>query len=270
MSQLYTIKVSFKGIGKSVSVSHQDHLLTRIYRLSTKDRTKMQQSKVSLYRLINKWSVFKMDESYIVPESALSLIEDGFREIYANFEGLRNNLYLDILRNWGNIKQDIESYLAKMGINEDISSLDPPNSAEDLLDLNYTLIPLSATLQQLLGTSTNLQGVDSRVAERLKKEHEKKIQQIESQYEKKMKELQDIADKLNANDKLKDGEIRAYKLQLSALKDQAESIAPLLGDEKEDDLKSRLEGLKGFFTDTLGASDSPSPMTAEVGNHRDA
>ena len=259
MSQLYTIKVSFKGIGKSVSVSHQDHLLTRIYRLSTKDRTKMQQSKVSLYRLINKWSVFKMDESYIVPESALSLIEDGFREIYANFEGLRNNLYLDILRNWGNIKQDIESYLAKMGINEDISSLDPPNSAEDLLDLNYTLIPLSATLQQLLGTSTNLQGVDSRVAERLKKQHEKK-----------MKELQDIADKLNANDKLKDGEIRAYKLQLSALKDQAESIAPLLGDEKEDDLKSRLEGLKGFFTDTLGASDSPSPMTAEVGNHRDA
>lgn len=255
MSKLYTIKVSFKGIGKSVSVSHQDHLLTRIYRLSDKDRTKMGQHKVSLYRLINKWSIFKLDESYIIPESALTLIEDGFRDIYGKFEVLRNDVFQQITSNWSTIKQDIEQYLAKMGIDEDIDKLDPPQSADELLDLNYTLIPLSSTLQQLMGTSNTLQGVDSRIADRMKQEHQKKIEQINKTYQKKLSELQGIADKLKEQDKLKDGEIRAYRLQLSALKDQTESIAPLLGQDTEIDLNTRLEGLKGFFTDTLGTGD---------------
>ena len=251
MSLLYTIRVSFKGLGKSVSVSHQEHLLTRIYRLSTQDRTKMQQHKVTLYRLIAKWAVFKLDESYIIPETALPIIEDGFTEIYAKFDTLRESVYDGIVTNWDKIKQDIEDYLAKMGINEDLESLDPPDSAGELLDLGYSLTPLADSLQQLMGTSKNLQAVDGRVAERLKAEYEKKVDQLDKQYEKKLKEMQETADKLKEKDKLKAEEMRALQIQLSALKDQTESIAPLLGEQKEEDLKSRLEGLKEFFTDTL-------------------
>ena len=251
MSLLYTIKVSFKGLGKSVSVSHQEHLLTRIYRLSTQDRTKMQQHKVSLYRLISKWSVFKLDESYIVPESALPIIEDGFTEIYSKFDALRESVYNDITANWQKIRQDIEDYLTKMGIDEDLESLEPPDSVEELLDLGYSLTPLADSLQQLMGTSKNLQSVDSRVAERLKVEYEKKVEQLDKQYEKKMKTLQETADKLKEKDKLKAGELRTLQIQLSALKDQTESIAPLLGEQKEEDLKTRLEAMKEYFTDTI-------------------
>ena len=265
MSLLYTIKVSFKGLGKSVSVSHQEHLLTRIYRLSTQDRTKLQQHKVSLYRLIARWSVFKLDESYIVPESALPIIEDGFREIYGRFETLRASVYKDITANWGKIRKEIEAYLAKMGIKEDLETLEPPDSAEELLDLGYTLVPLANSFQQLLGTSKNLQSVDSRVAQRLQAEYEKKMKQLEGQYEKKVKDLNETADKLKQSANLKAGEIRALHIQLSALRDQTESIAPLLGEQKEEDLRSRLEGLKEFFTDTLpdGAEKDSSKNSSE-------
>lgn len=267
MSLLYTIKVTFKGLGKSVSVSHQEHMLTRIYRLSTQDRTKMQQHKVSLYRLISKWAVFKLDESYIIPETALPIIEDGFTEIYAKFNTLRESVYNDITANWQKIEQDMQDYLAKMGIDEDLDSLEPPDSAEELLDLGYTLTPLADSLQQLMGTSKNLQGVDARVAQRLKTEYEKKVEQLDKQYEKKIKELQETADKLKEKDKLKAGEMRTLQIQLSALKDQTESIAPLLGEQKEEDLKSRLEAMKEYFTDMLPSATETRERVPE--DHRD-
>jgi hypothetical protein len=61
--------------------------------------------------------------------------------------------------------------------------------------------------------------------------------------------------------------MRALQIQLSALKDQTESIAPLLGEQKEEDLKSRLEAMKEYFTDMLPSATETRERVPE--DHRD-
>jgi len=251
MADLYLIELHFSGIGKGITHSPEDRVVAAIHRLSSQDKNRLQYLKVKFYRMLDRNCVFKLREKYVVSSRNLVEVEREFQNLYAEFSDLRHEIYNKIISDWPRLVDKLKAYALKFGISPDKVEQLKPN-ADDFLELSYSITPLPQLLNQLksLASDFKLKGGEyQQIAERVRRESEEIISEIKRRYEEKIKQLEALVEELK--EALKKSERKSYelRLRLGEVAKEASEIAPLLGEETEEDLKQKLEALKKYFTE---------------------
>ncbi|MEM4501469.1 MAG: hypothetical protein QW512_05000 [Thermofilaceae archaeon] len=253
VSQLYIIELRTRGWAVGVSYTPEERILTTIYRLSKEQKNKLQYLKVKFYRALERLSVFTLGEKYVVPQKHLPEVERVFSEIYDEFVELRREIYEDIVGRWDEIQRKLEERLNSMGLpTSRIHRLKPAD--ESFLDMYYVVIPLSLTIDQLINVSEEFEKLARErdeyraIARRIREEAERNLAEVRRAYEDKLRELEKTVEELKKALKERTKEVYRLRLKAREVAEDAREIAAFLGEETLEDLKSKLEALKEFFT----------------------
>jgi len=250
MATLFLVELHFSGIGKGITHSPEDRVITSIHRLSAKEKNRLQYFKVKFYRILDRYCVFRLRDKYVLSTRGLVEVEKEFRKIYAEFISLRSEIYTRLVSDWPNLAERLKAYAVRFGIQpERVDALKPKDPSE-FLEMSYSITPLPQLLEQLksLVSEFESKGEDyQQLAERVKRENQKILDEIKQKYEEKIKQLEALVDELKKA--LKKSERKSYelRLRLGEVAEEASEIASLLGEETEEDLKYRLESLKSYF-----------------------
>jgi DNA-binding transcriptional MerR regulator len=252
---VYIVELHFRGLGKALSRSPEERVIASIYRLSREDRNKLQYLKVKFYRLLDKHSLLRIGDKYIVPKGRLPEIERGFQEIRGEFVPLRAEIYSSLIQGWPQISARLRNYAEKFGIPPERVEGLKPSSPEDLLEMDYTLLPLSLVLGQAYVSADEFERMAEkaeeyrRVAERIRRETDRVLGEVREGYEEKLAELEGLVERLREALKKKSKETHRLRLRLGELAEEAGEVASLLGEETAEDLRERLEAVKGLLVE---------------------
>jgi len=250
--RLFIVQLHTRGWAVGVSYTPEERVLMSIFRLSSEQRNRLQYLKVKFYRFIGDLSVCRFGEQYVVREKDLLEIERFFKEeVEKPFLEERGKIFKELLDRWDDIENRLASYAKRIGIDPSkISRLKPKE--ESFLDLYYTVTPLDFHIAGVFDLArkfeekaNELQEYKS-LAERIKRDAERRIAELKSIYEEKLAEMNKVVEKLKEAVKEKDREL--YRARLMGLIDDAKDVAELLGEETTEDLKAKIEALKDFFT----------------------
>jgi hypothetical protein len=253
--RLFVVQLHTRGWSVGISYTPEDRILTSISRLSREQRSQLQYLKVKFYRFLDSVSLFKFQNQYVVREKDLVEAERFFRaEVYRQFSDLRNEIFSDIVNNWAEIEQRLKKYVETHNLDPSKLQRLRPNGfrAEDFLDIYYTITPLDTQVSGVLDLAEEFRKKSEEaeeyrlVAERLRIEGQRALNQLRQQYEEKISQMGKIIEKLKSA--LKESEVKLYKAKLAGLVDDAKDIADLVGGETVEDLKNRLEAIKEFLT----------------------
>lgn len=252
-SPLYVVELRTRGWAVGVSRSEEERVLTTIFRLSKNQKNRLQQLKVKFYRVLAKYSVLRLGDKYVIPLKNLPEVERRFLEIQKEFNNLRREIFLDIVGKWDNMRLVLRNYALKHNILPDrIEKLKP--DGEDFIDMYYLVFPLKLNISQMLYVSEELEKLAKErdeyksLAARLKNEAENMTREIKTKYEEKIRELNKVIEQLNEAVSKQSKEIYRLRLKAREIASEASEVASFLGEETIEDLKSRLEALKEFFT----------------------
>lgn len=252
VSKLFIVELHTRGWAVGISHTPEERVITTIFRLSKQQKNKLQSLKVRFYRVLERYSTFTLGEKYIVPQKYLPNIEGEFKNIHNEFITLRKEIYSELMQKWDEIKKRLETYAKKMGLNVNIERLKPVG--EDFLEMYYIVTPLNLSINQLIDLSKEFETLAKErdeyksLANRLKGEANRMINEIKAKYEEKINELESTVNKLKEALKEKSREVYRLRLRVKEVADDAEEIANFLGEETVEDLKNRLEALKEVFT----------------------
>jgi predicted RNase H-like nuclease (RuvC/YqgF family) len=251
--RLYLVELHFRGVGKALSHSPEERVVTSIYRLSREERNRLQYLKVKFYRLLDRHCTFKLRDKYVLSLRGLAAVEKGFQQIHGEFTLLRAEIYNRLVAEWPRLSGRLREYAAKFGIPEERVEQLRPGDPEEFLEMGYSVTPLPQLLEQLRSLAEEFGELAGRgeeyrlLAERVEEEAEDMVMEMRLRYEEKVRELEETVERLRKALKL--SEQKRYELQLRAgeLAEEAGEIADLLGGETLEDLKFRLNALKGYF-----------------------
>ena len=249
---LYLVEVRLTGASKSVSFTDDvsQRILTSIFRLNRRQKSRLQYVKVELYRTLRSLSSFRIDDKYVLSARKLPEFEKSFRRVYAEFRELRKEIFEELKKEWPKVKEELRDQLKKQGATarlKDLDRLDPPESPEQLVELRYTLIPLNflLNLDELID--------DEWVRERVRREAERIKEQVKHQYLERIRELErevaELVKKVGEKDRTiaklrKLVRSREYYLaKLNNLIPDVDEVSEVLGEETVEELKERAEAL---------------------------
>ena len=249
----YLVEVRLTGASKSVSFTDDvsQRILTSIFRLNRRQKSRLQYVKVELYRTLRSLSSFRIDDKYVLSARKLPDFEKSFRQVYAEFRDLRKEIFEELRREWPKVKEELRDQLKRQGAIarlKDLDRLDPPESPEQLVELRYTLIPLNflLNLDELID--------DEWVRERVRREAERIKEQVKHQYLERIRELErevaELVKKVGEKDRTiaklrKLVRSREYYLaKLNNLIPDVDEVSEVLGEETVDELRERMEALK--------------------------
>lgn len=258
VSRLYVVSLKISGLNVGVGFE-EDIVLTRIFRLSASERNRFQYLKVKFYRVLERYAAFKLFDKYVVRESRLPIIESSFKEIYKEFVALRSEVYSRLVSSWPAIEEKIKKYLEKIAENRTvpiskIDKLRPPQRPEDLMEMSYSVVPLSSIIvsyDDVIDELVRAGGIYQEIAERIAKEKEQLISTLKNKYEEKILELEKTIENLKKALVEKSAEVEKLKMKLGEVAEDAESIASILGDDAVTDLRVRLRALEELFAEDL-------------------
>lgn len=241
MAELYVVSLHISGLNVGVEVEHE-YVLTRAVRLGRKERSKIQALKVKFYRTLERNAAFKLFDQYVVPETRLAQIEQVYREIRAEFERLREQVFMRLVADWPRIQAEIAQYFAKAGLGTpDLARLTPPSKPEELMEMGYTVTLLTELLR---GYGKTIEALGKAglvdVARRVAGEERKVEEELRRQYDQKVSELQETDKKLQEALKKKSVEAERLRLKHRELQEDIESLGKLL---KYIELNTRLQNL---------------------------
>lgn len=252
--EFYIVELRTRGWAVGISHSPEERVLTTIFRLSRKQKNKLQYLKVKFYRTLDKYSVFTLGEKYVVPQKHLPEIERDFNALYSEFLDLRKEIFDSIEDKWDEIRQKLEKQAVQMGIpTSRISKLKP--STEDFIDMYYVITPLNLSINHLIDLSEEFEKLAKErdeykmIAARLRDEARRTLAEVKKAYEEKITELEKTIDELKKALKEKSREVYRLRLKAREIAGDASEIASFLGGETMQDLKMKLEALKEFFTE---------------------
>ena len=248
----YLVEVRLTGASKSVSFTDDvsQRILTSIFRLNRRQKSRLQYVKVELYRTLRSLSSFRIDDKYVLSARKLPDFEKSFRQVYAEFRDLRKEIFEELRREWPKVKEELRDQLKRQGATarlKDLDRLDPPESPEQLVELRYTLIPLNflLNLDELID--------DEWVRERVRREAERIKEQVKHQYLERIRELErevaELVKKVGEKDQTiaklrKLVRSREYYLaKLNNLIPDVDEVSEVLGEETVEELKERAEAL---------------------------
>jgi len=248
----YLVEVRLTGASKSVSFTDDvsQRILTSIFRLNRRQKSRLQYVKVELYRTLRSLSSFRIDDKYVLSARKLPDFEKSFRQVYAEFRDLRKEIFEELRREWPKVKEELRDQLKRQGAIarlKDLDRLDPPESPEQLVELRYTLIPLNflLNLDELID--------DEWVRERVRREAERIKEQVKHQYLERIRELErevaELVKKVGEKDRTiaklrKLVRSREYYLaKLNNLIPDVDEVSEVLGEETVEELKERAEAL---------------------------
>ncbi|MEM3213321.1 MAG: hypothetical protein QXX88_00345 [Metallosphaera sp.] len=252
-SQMYIVELRTRGWAVGVSYTPEERILATIFRLSREQKNRLQYLKVKFYRTLNKLSIFTLGEKYVVSQKNLPDVEREFSMIYKEFLELRKEFYQDIISRWNEIQRKLEERLKAMGLPTSRIQRLKPND-ESFLDMHYVVIPLSLTIDQLINVSEEFEKLAKErdeyraIARRIREEAERNLAEVRRAYEDKIRELEMTIEELKKALKEKSREVYRLRLKVREVAEDAKEIAAFLGEETLEDLKSKLEALKEFFT----------------------
>lgn len=251
VSRLYVVELRTLGWAVGISHSPEERILTTIARLSREQRNRLQYLKVKFYRVLDRLSVLRFGEKYVVPQRRLPEVEAAFRNIYGEFIELRRSIFEEISSRWDEIKEGLEASALRMGIEVDVSRLRP--SDEDFLDMRYTITPLDLSVNQLVDLSERFEQLAREkeeyrtLAQRLREEAARNLNEVRKKYEEKVKGLERAVNELKKALTERSREVYRLRLKAKEVAEEAAEIAEFLGPETLDDLKSKLDALKEYF-----------------------
>lgn len=210
-AELFVIELKTTGWQSRISIEDEGHILTNVFRLSKEQRNKLHCFKVKFYRALERFSILKIDDKYIISQRHLLDIENAFQEIYNEFIQLRKKIYdelqntlKDTLKNILKKHSKLE-YKHKLSAGQFAKITKLTNISEDFIDMNYTILPLSALIRHLMRLSSMYFDLAKEkkeyknIAMRLYKNVEKYMLALKEAYENKTKELEQIISKLNGS-----------------------------------------------------------------------
>jgi DNA repair exonuclease SbcCD ATPase subunit len=255
---LCIVELHFRGLNVAVSRSPEEHILSTVYRLSAEEKNKLSALKVKFYRLLDRYSVFRIGEKYVVSYDKLPVIEKEFKGIRADFLKLRAEIYENLRKNWPVLSEKLKRFAEKYDIPpERIERLAPPDEQDLLLDMNYTILPLHLAITQMYATAEEFEKMSKKVeeykdlADRLRRNAEEMVKQVRGEYEKKIKELENTIEKLKEAIKTQSKEIYRLRVRAKELINETESISTILGKSEEEEieeLKTKLQVLQEYVT----------------------
>lgn len=249
---LFIVELTMNGLGSGVHYLPEDRVITSVFRLSGEQRNGLQYFKVRFYRLLGKLYVFKLGDKYIIKQRDLPAIEAEFREIYREFEKLREDIYKELCSKWPTIQRSLERFLVKQELDaKRVARLKPPESSKALLEMSYTFLSLPNLLQQYWDTAESFEQHEEYkgLAKRIREEGEKTLREIRVRYEEKLKQLETTTKELQEALKKKSKEAHRLSLKARALAEDTEDIAPLIPmkEQEETDLRNRLEEMAALM-----------------------
>lgn len=265
IAKFFVVSCHTRGWAVGLSYAPDERILTSVYRLSRTQRSKLNYLKVEFYRFLDGLAAFRFNRQYVIRAKDLIAVENKFREIEAKFQGLRDEIFYEMERQWPQIERRLLEYVRKHGVKiseEQIRSLKPRE--ETFLDLYYSVVPLDTQVSGVFDLAEAFQKKAEEVkeylflAERMRVEGERAKQELREQYEEKIKSMERIIQDLKKV--LREKEREAYKAKLLSLAEDAQDIAEIIGDEAVEDMKFRLEALKEFFL----SSPAQTPLDTQV------
>ncbi|MEM4563406.1 MAG: hypothetical protein QXI55_05735 [Thermofilum sp.] len=250
--QLYIVELKTRGWTVGISHIPEERVLTTVFRLSRKQRNRLQYLKVKFYRVLEKYSVFTLGDKYVVSQRHLPEVEKRFSEIYSEFVELRREIFNEITEKWDEIQGRLEERVRSMGLPATrLHRLKPEDEA--FLEMYYVVTPLSFTVDQLAKVSEEFEKLARErdeykmIAKRVRDEAERNLAEVRKAYEEKVRELERAVEELKRALKERSKEVYRLRMRIKEAAEDAHDIASFLGSNTLEDLKARLEGLKEFF-----------------------
>jgi hypothetical protein len=245
-NRFFVVRLHTEGWMVGVSHSPEERVLTSIFRLSRDERNNLSALKVRFYRMLGKRAVMRVAGWYVVKEKDLPEIEMEFRGIEREFLKLRAEVFAELKSQWDQIEKKLKEYAESHGINVNLERLRP--ESENFLDMRYSITPLDLEIASVFNLAEELEkkAQESQewkaVAERVRREGEKMMEQLKKEYEAKVKKMMETVEEMKAE--IREKKRLIYKARLAGLAKDAGDIADMLGEDAVEDLKFRLQALK--------------------------
>lgn len=258
---LFAVELRLRGLFVGVHFSPDERVEVSIYRFRKDERNKLQYLKVKWYRVLEDLSVLKLGDKYVVSGRRLPELEEKFRELYREFESIRNEIVERLRAEWSKEEERLRAQAEKLGVSPArLERLKPDLSDSKLLEMEYTIAPLPSLLEALREISDQVEELAKErdeyraLAERLRRVYEEEKRSLRESFEKRVTELEEEVKRLRSAVKVQKQKIYELALKANDLSAALSDSSDLFDEGSLEDMKTRLDALISYLSSVKSKS----------------